>query len=105
MFPRNAHREIGDKRTFYKGENVAINDGYFKDGIYIDSVRNSEGIITTHIITSIRNTSIRNEIFPNRWVDSLHVGKIIVSPTILKNVCVNKIGDPYLTNWILKQGY
>lgn len=100
MFPRNTHHEIGDQRTFYKGENVAINDGYFKDGIYNASVRNSKGIITTHIITSIGN-----RIFPNRWVDSSHVGKIIVSPTILKNVCISKIGDPYLTNWILKQGY
>jgi hypothetical protein len=100
MFPRNTHIQNGDQRTFYKGEKVAINDGYFTNGIYKSSVENTEGIITTHIITSIRN-----EIFPNRWVDSSHVGKIIVSPTILKNVCVSKIGDPYLTNWILMQGY
>lgn len=90
-----------DQRTFYKGEKVAINDRYFKDGIYKYSIKNTEGNIRTHVITSIRNGII----FPNRWVNSTNVCKIIVSPTILKHVCLAKLGDPYLTNWILANGY
>ena len=101
MFPRNTHIQNGDQRTFYNGKKVAINDGYFTNGIYKSSVKNTEGIITTHIITSISN----GKTFPNRWVNSSHVGKIIVSPTILKNVCLAKLGDPYLTKWILSNGY
>ena len=35
MFPRNQDiRQNGDQRTFYNGEKVAINDGYFTNGIY-----------------------------------------------------------------------
>jgi len=101
MFPRNQDRQNGDKRTFYNGEKVAINDGYFTNGIYEGSIMNTEGIITTHMITSISN----GKIYPNRWVDLSHVGKIIVSPTILKHVCLAKLGDPYLTNWILSNVY
>ena len=102
MFPRNQDiRQNGDKRTFYNGEKVAINDGYFTNGIYEGSIKNTEGFIKTHMITSIRH----NQEYYSRWVDAYNVGKIIVSPTILKHVYLAKLGDPYLTNWVSNNGY
>jgi len=99
--PNRTIRDIGDTRTFYKGEKVALNDSYFDTGIYQGSVPNPERIIRTHIITSCRDGTI----YPERWVDASNVGKIYVNPSILKKVCLEKLGDPYLTQWILNQGY
>jgi len=53
------------------------------------------------MITSIRH----NQEYYSRWVDASDIGKIIVSPTILKHVCLAKLGDPYLTNWVSTNGY
>lgn len=93
---------IHDTRTFYKNEKVYITDGYFKNGIYKDSVKNTEGIITTHIITSMRNGNT----FPNRWVDSANVVKLIASPTHIKHIYIEIVkGGTCLAEWASQQGY
>jgi len=102
MFPRNQDiRQNGDHRTFYKGENVAIKDGYFKEGIYMGTIADYGNIYRTYLITSFKNGTI----YPERYVDESHVGKIIVSPILLKSVLLDKIGDPHLIKWVLNQGY
>jgi len=91
-----------DTRTFYKNEQVHITDGYFKNGTYKGSVANMEGVITTHIITSIRNGIT----FPDRWVDSSHVIKFIASPIHLKHIYVELVkGGSCLAEWASQQGY
>ena len=94
--------KMNDTRTFYKNEQVYITDGYFKDGIYKDSVKNTEGIITTHIITSMRD----GKTFPDRWVDSSNVIKFIASPIHLKHIYVELVkGGSCLGEWASQQGY
>lgn len=102
MFPRNQDiRQYGDHRTFYKGEKVAISDGYFKEGIYMDMISDYDNKYRTYLITSYKDGTT----YPERWVDASHVGKITVSSVILKSIFLDKIGDPYLTKWVLNQGY
>lgn len=102
MFPRNQDIRLnGDHRTFYKGEKVAIKDGCFKEGIYMGTITDHDNNYRTCLITSFKNGTI----YPKRYVDASHVGKIIVSPVMLKKVFLDKIGDPHLIKWVLNQGY
>ena len=88
---RNASNTKFDEK-YLSGSNIVFGT---------DGSGNLATISINNIITSISN----GKTFSNRWVNSSHVGKIIVSPTILKNVCLAKLGDPYLTKWILSNGY
>jgi len=102
MFPRNQDIRLnGDHRTFYKGEKVAVKDGFFKEGIYMGTIADYDNNYRTHLITSCKNEKIYTE----RHVDASDVGKIMVSPVILKRIYLDKIGDPHLTKWVLNQGY
>ena len=93
---------IHDERTFYKNEKVRITDGYFTNGIYKGSVINTEGIIRTHIITSMKD----GKIYPNRWVSSYYVDKLISSPTNIKHIYIELVkSGQCLAEWASSQGY
>lgn len=93
---------IHDARTFYKNEKVHITDGYFTEGLYKGSIKNTEGFITTHIITSMKD----GKIYPNRWVGSSYVDKLISSPIYLKHIYIELVkSGPCLAEWASLQGY
>lgn len=96
----------GDMRVFKKGEPVCLKDDFFNEGIYEGTVlQPGTGKAFIHLITSTNATSGR--VYRKRHVSARNVGKKIfpVSPTAMKKILEEKVGDPYFSKIMSQQGY